>query len=89
MPAEVPRPGEEPDRTLNLCPPYLDAITSGYIIPLSGDLIQSPTGMKHNAEIGLRFAQIGVECDGLPVGRIRPWLTAVDRNVPTPRLPGG
>jgi len=38
MPSEVAREGGEPHRTIKQCSPFLDAMTSGYIIPLSGDI---------------------------------------------------
>ncbi|HEV8608198.1 MAG TPA: DUF6065 family protein [Tepidisphaeraceae bacterium] len=41
LPIEAPGPGPNPEimPTIKRCPPFLEAITCGYIIPLAGDVI--------------------------------------------------
>ncbi len=38
MPADIQNPQAEQFATVKQCPPFLDAMSSGYIIPLSGDV---------------------------------------------------
>jgi len=38
LPLEVATPEEPANRTIKRCAPFLDALTSGYIIPLAGDI---------------------------------------------------
>jgi hypothetical protein len=48
MPAEATTPGDEPTLTLKKCPPFLDAMTSGYLIPVCVDIQfeMEPDGLR-------------------------------------------
>jgi hypothetical protein len=83
MPAEVENPrGGSPIDTVKKCPPFLEAVTGGYLIPLIADVTfeMQPTGLRIHCDLPIieshpleQLRQTPV--DGMPIVKFRnPWI---------------
>lgn len=83
MPADVPAQGQEkPFQTVKKCPPFVEALSGGYLIPLVADaqFTMTAEGLKVNCELPIIEShppeQIrGTPVEGMPVVKFRnPWI---------------
>ena len=82
MPTEVPAgPGGQTWLTLKRCPPFLDALAGGYLIPLAADVqfTMGPNGLACKSEIPLIHThpreQLGDAFEGrIVVKFVNPWI---------------
>ena len=68
MPADVPGGPDGKWLTIKKCPPLLDALTGGYLIPLVADVWFSmkPDGVEFRSELDIIQTHLGVKTSSSP-----------------------
>jgi hypothetical protein len=103
MPMDQPRPGPTPDGsaaqpipTVKRCPPFLESMTCGYLIPLPGDVVftREQNGiLRFQAQGKIVDAQLPQEVRGTPmqgqliVKFVNPWIIKTPPGYSTLFLP--